>query len=290
MSKYSDSDNVSDSDNDDKIMCKHCAKIFNDNIALNRHVNHNCQKAKIYREKIKERNKFEEKITEIKKELEKKLKEEFYEELNQIKKQLNHASIINNNNGTINNSNTINNIANTIILVDFGKENISKINKDKIADSIRYSGRFASSELTKIVHFNPDYPEYQNVYVKNAKEKNGKIFDGTQWKSQHTKKIIDKIYNNNTEYLSENFEELSNIAKLTEERKGDFLEGISNNKTSPLIIKIKNEIGTILEKNSDTLKLKFINNNNIDECNDIRALYDNDDRNTMLNNKKKIKK
>ncbi len=71
---------------------------------------------------------------------------------------------VNVNNGTVNNG-TVNNVT----LVAYGSEDISKLDKTDILRILR-NGYNSSLKLTEAVHFNPMYPEYQNIYITNMKD------------------------------------------------------------------------------------------------------------------------
>ena len=63
-------------------------------------------------------------------------------------------------------NNKIENINNGIVaninLIGYGKEDLSKIDKNEILRAIR-CGFDSSIKLTEALHFNPKHPEYHNV-------------------------------------------------------------------------------------------------------------------------------
>jgi CTP:phosphocholine cytidylyltransferase-like protein len=83
------------------------------------------------------------------------------EENKLLKNQLRQSNkIINNtinniNNGTLNNN---------IILVGYGKEDMSKIYHKEILKGLQ-NGFYSTVKLTDTIHFNPKYPEYHNIYI-----------------------------------------------------------------------------------------------------------------------------
>ena len=49
--------------------------------------------------------------------------------------------------------------------------------------------------------FNPDYPEYHNVYISSMKDKYAMMYDGHNWNLVMKKDLIDKIYDDNKNYI-----------------------------------------------------------------------------------------
>lgn len=117
--------------------------------------------------------------------------------------------VTNVNNGSIHNGdvNTINNI--TVNVVPFGKEDLSKIDKNELLKVFR-SGFNSALRLTETTHFNPKYPEYHNVYISNMKNKYAMTFDGDDWALVMKDDLIDKIYDNKRDYIEENMDEFIN--------------------------------------------------------------------------------
>lgn len=112
--------------------CKFCCHKFTTKNSMYRHIREICKNKNNVMDTKEEKFKI----------LEDERKEEIYkklilleEENERLKKQLSQSNIVNNvtiNNGTINN-NTVNNI----ILIGYGKEDISKIERDDILKSIK---------------------------------------------------------------------------------------------------------------------------------------------------------
>jgi hypothetical protein len=60
---------------------------------------------------------------------------------------------------------------NNIVIVNFGKEDLSVIDErqfiDKIVKKNNISGVKIPDEVLKIIHFNPQYPQLSNIYISN---------------------------------------------------------------------------------------------------------------------------
>jgi hypothetical protein len=184
----------------------------------------------------------------------------------ELKTQIKTMAVSFNNNCVINGNN---NVIKQIVLVGYDNLDMSKIDKNEIANVLEY-GKYSIQQLTKIIHFNPKYPEYQNVYIanKNENEKNAMLFNGEKWTSLPKDKVIAKIYNDKRNYIDENLEELSTIARLSQNKKNDVIKGLE-----------KNNMITMKEELEETLRN---NNNNI-----LRITDKTNTQNAQITNNKK---
>ena len=201
--------------------CNYCLKIFSNIYNLKKHQNGRCKvknldeekKEQIFNKLIDKENKielmfnnFEElqknniKLQDQVKELEKKLKEQTKSYDNKIKdiitKNVNNYS--NNTNNTINTNITNNIIIPTDKLVSFGKEDLKKISYNTILKSLGnwdITGYRIFTELLKLIHFNEQFPEYQNVYITDKNREKYMVWNGSDWVLNDIclKQIIDKI-------------------------------------------------------------------------------------------------
>jgi hypothetical protein len=167
----------------------------------------------------------------------------------------NKNKIIENNINNLNQQNNINlnqqnNINQNIVLVEYGHENLDNLTKD---DYLRVLKKGYSSivELTKLIHFNPKFPENNNIYIPSTNKKFAKKYDGKEWINVIKKDLVNDIYYDKKGIVSEKFEELND--ELTGFKKSvltDFLNMDENNrkdKDSKNKIKgIKNQIELLL--------------------------------------------
>ena len=56
-------------------------------------------------------------------------------------------------------------------------------------------------KLTKNIHFNPNNPEYHNVYISNINNAYAMIHDQFDWKLVNRKEVINKIYKNKRDHV-----------------------------------------------------------------------------------------
>jgi hypothetical protein len=137
--------------------CEYCGVIFSTKGSMTRHKKKHCIKARSDEDKMDSMNK---KIKELENEI-KKMKEEKKtnnDKINEVTeeiKKMKEMKIINN----VTNNITQNNITqnNNIIITEFGKEDMSIIDETYIIYSLN-GGNNALLNLTKVVHFNPQYP------------------------------------------------------------------------------------------------------------------------------------
>ena len=193
-----------------------------------------------------------------------KLKKENKEIKTQIKKD--RTSIINsnneiknnNNNINININNAINNgtvINNTINLIAYGNEDMSKISDANML-KILQSGYQSTTKLTEAIHFNPNFPEYHNIYIPNMKDKYAMVYDGIQWVLITKVELIEKIYENKKDYIENNLDRF--MASLTISRKNALRRWLDTDEEDIKIKNIKESIKLLLY-NSKHFALKCRN-------------------------------
>ena len=97
--------------------------------------------------------------------------------------------------------NNIDNSSNVLNVIAFGKEDLSFIS-DESYKKIMNRGYAAPSILTEHVHYNPNRPEYHNVYISNKKDKKHiHVFDGNKWVVRVTKDVIEELKLNASELI-----------------------------------------------------------------------------------------
>jgi hypothetical protein len=291
-------------------MCKFCYKIFSNNFSLNRHLKDRCKVRKIDKEKkeeifnnlIEKEEKFNlllknfeilqqanqslqynykfiqdnyksvqdsnKKLQQQIKDLEIKVKEsnKTYDEKikNVITKNINS-------NNTINNTNTVNNI---IIpsdkLVNFGKEDLSKINYVTILKKIFNpftAGVKLFDDLLNLVHFNPNLPEFQNVYMSDRNREKYMCYEDSDWKLSESAFItimqqINSLKEINEDKFDEILEQEQHVyknatTKLYRDVNKYFGEDDLGKKNDEFIKLVDTKMKTTLYNNSDIPKNNF---------------------------------
>ena len=121
-----------------------------------------------------------------------------------------------------NNTNNIQNNTNIIQIIQFGKENLDNIDRKhylKILSDIKVSGYKFFTEVIKSIHFNPVYPEFQNIYLSDINREKCMIFDGKNWKLSYLPNenhIIPEIIDKTINYSYENNDILKKTHKDNE--------------------------------------------------------------------------
>jgi hypothetical protein len=228
--------------------------------------------------KLKEKNKILEKNQEVIKKENKKLKVQLKKvKLTPISNNINNGNI---NNGTINNNNL------NVILVGYGKEDMSKINKNDMLKILQH-GFDSTLHLTNRVHFNPELPEYNNIYISNMKDKFAMMFDGKDWILTMKEDLIQKIYDDKRSYIETNLDDFIN--SLTKERQKALKRWLDTDEDHPRIKKIKDDITLMLynkRKIAIDQTVKITDNNKSKQiCLDTESEYNSEpdsDKNSVI--------
>jgi hypothetical protein len=221
------------------LICIYCNKLYSRSDNLNRHY-FTC----------KEKNKSEElvllennKITEMENKI-KELEEKNIKIVKKLKKQK-HTNITNSNNTNTTNTN----ITNNIIIKNFGEENIEHL-QDNIYENLLQGIYTAVPKLIKLIHFDKNHPENQNIKFTNKKYPYLKIMKDDKWqlvnKNLEVRDLIDnKCYILNEKYYNilEKQNELNDVQrsrirqfmkKYKDDHKGVILDLI--NKTELILL------------------------------------------------------
>lgn len=259
--KVCDRDNI----NGNKLSyeCNYCKKKFTTATSMSRHVNHTCkvkkqedeEKEEIFERllKLEENNKL---LNERSKKVEnenKMLKKEVKKLAQQNKKITNNnvGRDININNGAVNNG-TVNHVT----LVAFGSEDMTKIDEKDLIKVLQ-QGYNSTLRLTETVHFNPKYPEFQNVYITNMKDKYAMMYDGTNWTLTLKDDLINRLYDDKKSYIEERLEDF--IESLTLSQRKALDRWVDTDEDNKKIREIKEKIKLLLYNSKqipiDTQKL-----------------------------------
>jgi hypothetical protein len=222
-----DKNNINNDLQNKKYPCELCNKSFCRYDTLNRHMKNGCRVKKkqekeekvkeeqfkrerdemmkeremIFRLLIEKDNKIE-KLIEQHNEIIKKKDDEIIKKNDQIIdliKEIKKPSRIKNsnnkicnnaNNNTTTNSNNVNTV--NIQITQFGKEDFTQIDDkhfQKIVKNPRILGLKVPEEILKLIHFNPDYPQFNNFYVSDYNREKIMIHDGETWNLESPEKI-----------------------------------------------------------------------------------------------------
>lgn len=191
--------------------CRICQKKFASQSGMYRHMRETC---KVKKENNKDKLDLLNRMSKLDME-NSKLKKEMAKMKRMMKKN-NGAQTINNNNNTINDTTINGNVTNNIMLVGYGRENIKDLDEKELL-KVLASGYDSPIKLTEAIHFNPKHPEYQNIYITNAKGKYATKYDGESWKLTNKNNLIEDLYDTKKECIEENLSKFD--AKLTTSSK-----------------------------------------------------------------------
>jgi len=184
--------------------CVYCKKAFTTKSSVTRHIKNSC---KVIKQRDEERKNIFDELQKLREE-NKQLKEKLLE-------QNTNTQIINNTtNNTTNNTNNINNgTVNNITIIAHGKEDISEIGLKKILLAVS-KGYSTPLKLTEAIHFNPEHPEFHNVYIPNINNSYAMIYDGKDWKLVQKSELIDELYMDKVDYVHDNLEEFCKVLSI----------------------------------------------------------------------------
>ena len=227
------------------ILCTYCNKIFKHKNNLYKHLKERC-KVKKTNEEDKQQifDKLLKKMEQIEEE-----NKIIMNENKELKQKIanigcNKKNIIKNNNNSNNNIN----INNKIQIIAYGnnKEDINKLDQDTILN-ILSKGFFSTVELTNQLHFNPNLPEYHNIYIPNITSIYTMVKDNDDWKLIFTKEAIDELYDDK-KYIIEN--NLKNSFNLIPQSFQNALERwINTPEEDKKILNVKNRLKLLLYNN-----------------------------------------
>lgn len=224
----------------DECICAYCEKKFTRRDVVIRHMNESCKKVKkIESEKDNIMKKLLEKIDKL---------EEKIDKVNEENKNL--KTIINNNNtqSIINSVEYENNYYDNsqhIVLVGYTKEDFDKIEDGDFLKILK-RGFQAPIELTKSIHFNPQFPEYHNIFIPKMNEKHAMFFDGKNWRLIHKDELAEDIYERKRAHIIENWETFAD--QLTETQKKALKRWLSSKDDKDAEL-LKDDIKRVLYEN-----------------------------------------
>lgn len=284
--------------------CKFCDKKFTRKDSLTKHINERCKikkktddfevlklmLTKILEEKgllnkvLEENkvimNKVLEENKEFKKEIER-LKigingnEDIFDNANNTNTMNHSRSIIkttnNNSNNTTNNTinntinNTNNNLNNTNIIVQFGKEDLSKLDlNESMAIYLKSTGGNIIANMIKYINFNPKHPENFNIYMTDLAREIVKIHDGKKFISKRFKSVKGQIINNVSSHINDICDKYVNDKKT--KKSNDIIKKININNISLNLIN-GDEIDELI-RDKDNFENKKLIEDNVNDSED----------------------
>jgi len=171
---------------DDKpFTCKYCSQKYKYKQSLSKHVKYSCTKNKY--EDLKElvrllNNKLENQDKEIK------------DQSKQIEKLKGKLEINNSFNTTVNIQN--------ITRLSYTETDTSHLTDTDYKKCIE-TKNWCVVKMIEKVHFNPKKPENRNLFIPSMKDKYVMVYEDGNWKLNHTKDVIEKLYDENEDLISD---------------------------------------------------------------------------------------
>jgi len=217
------------------LTCELCNKIFNNRPAKSIHKK-KCEAAKMKEEEankikqLEENNKIrqlEEIILELKNQVTTILKEKgkiHHKTLQKINNQLTNNI---NNSGNINNGQIINNT-----FVKFGDVDYERILNNKQVRHILNQQFMSIEESIKLIHFNKDLPEYNNVFITNMRDDIGYIFNGKEFISVKKNEMVNELIDSHIKEINLSLEKhKNNLNEKYVNRLEKFLDMLNDDDT-----------------------------------------------------------
>ncbi len=231
-------------------LCPYCNNKFYQISNLNKHIKMSCKIKKqqdIEKEEIFKQLLVKEHLIQEKDDIIKNQQEKFnllFEQNLKLIKKIDKMALSNNikaqksikttiTTNTINTTNTTNTIQTNTIqtnttntnngvifnLVNYGKEDLDKIDTKHFINNIvknsKASGVKIPEEILKLIHFNPDYPELNNIYISDINREKCMVWDDGMWKLSTDDKIPEVI---------------DKVVKYSYDKQDELREKYSNNK------------------------------------------------------------
>jgi hypothetical protein len=162
------------------------------------------EKEEILNKLLEQNNKLVSTIEELNKRIDKLENEK---KTNQIQ---NNKNVKHQNNGTINN---------TINIIGFGQEDLSRIDNKEFFEALTQMGYKIPAKMVEKIHINDKYPEYKNIYISDINRGKAMVYDGKKWKLDKYNNISDKLLDKILNFMEERYEEIKDNKNITEKRK-----------------------------------------------------------------------
>jgi len=167
------------------------------------------EKEQILNKLLEQNNKLESTIDQQKEQIEQLIKTN-ENLMNHMKIKQNNKNIKNQNNGTINN---------TINIIQFGKEDLSKIDNKEFFEALTQMGYKIPAKMVEKIHINDKYPEYKNIYISDINRGKAMVHDGKKWVLDKYNNISDKLLDKILNFMEERYEEIKEDKNITDKKK-----------------------------------------------------------------------
>jgi hypothetical protein len=113
-------------------------------------------------------------------------------------------------------------------------------------------------KLIEAIHYNPDKPENQNVYIPNIKNNYAMVWNGDKWDLNHQDQILEDMYDDKSNLLIEKLEEFEELDSPENESKvrvlKKFRRFVDSKENDEIKNKIKGDIKLLLYNKKKLVK------------------------------------
>ncbi len=127
--------------------------------------------------------------------------------------------------GTVTQNITITN-NNNINICAFGKENLDHVTHEFLTSCLLNRVNDGYTDLFKLIHFNDDVPENQNIKLKNQKQLLCYYMDDGRWNVINAYSLLDKIIDKNTRIFTKHLLSNKNTSSFPDERFDHILSNV----------------------------------------------------------------
>jgi len=155
--------------------------------------------------------------------------EEMQKKIIELEDKIKISNITNNNTTNNNTTNNNNGTINNINIVGFGKEDLSLLTTRE-KKQILGKGSSGILKLIEKIHFNKNFPQYQNIQITNLRDNYAKIYDEdiNDFKISKRNETIHKLMNNKGDNLGDMLEELEDPQNCYHRGVKSFLDILNN--------------------------------------------------------------
>ena len=123
-----------------------------------------------------------------------------------------NQNIKNQNNGIINN-----------IIIQYGKEDLSKIDDKVFLDAfLKNSGAKIPEKIIEGIHFNNKYPEFKNIYISDINREKVMIYNGIDWILTPSNNITSNLLEKSIDFSENQYDKLDK--KILNQQKKNKIE------------------------------------------------------------------
>ncbi len=292
------------------LTCELCNKIFNNRPAKSIHKKKCTEQACRIKEEEANKIKQQEENNKIKQQEENNKIKQLEEIIIELKKQvsnilkekgkIHHKTLQKINNqltNNINNQSNINNINNGQIInntfVKFGDVEYERILNNKQVKHILNQQFMSIEESIKLVHFNKDLPEYNNVFITNMRDDIGYIFNGKEFISIKKNEMVNELIDSHIKEINLSLEKhKNNLNEKYVTRLEKFLDMLNDDDTkftdqnnqrtfSSYKAYKMNSIKLLIYNSSDKKKLDELQNMELTEK--VYTIEDENDSDEIIN-------